>query len=121
MAGDEASLVTSEEHRRFANVPALALPAHWHRRIARSHHRFHVGVIALVGCVDHRRLAGFLIRVHEAGIAVIHEPKINAWQFHGMLKETIFLPNALGISLPFPSEKLTEAAVESTLGRRRSR
>jgi TetR/AcrR family transcriptional regulator, regulator of autoinduction and epiphytic fitness len=66
------------------------------------------------------RLAGFLIRVHEAGIANIREPKINAWQFHGMLKETIFLPNALGIRLPFSSDKLIETAVESTLGTRRN-
>jgi TetR/AcrR family transcriptional regulator of autoinduction and epiphytic fitness len=67
------------------------------------------------------RLSGFLTRVHKAGLAEIREPKINAWQFHGMLKETIFLPNALGITLPFTSEKLIKTAVESTLGTRRVR
>jgi hypothetical protein len=45
--------------------------------------------------------AGFPVRVHEAGIANIREPQINARQFHGMLKETMFLPNAFGMRLPF--------------------
>ena len=67
------------------------------------------------------RLAAFLERVHKAGLAEIREPVINAWQFHGMLKETIFLPNALGITLAFTSKTLIEAAVESTLGSRRLR
>jgi hypothetical protein len=59
--------------------------------------------------------------VREAGIANIREPKINARQFHGMLKETMFLPNALGMRLPFSSHTLIETAVESTLGTRRNR
>ena len=67
------------------------------------------------------RLAAFLDRVHATGIAEIRESKINAWQFHGMLKETMFLPNALGITLPFSSETLIRTAVESTLGMRRLR
>ncbi len=67
------------------------------------------------------RLGGFLVRVHEAGIANIREPKVNAWQFHEMLEETIFLPNALGIRLPFSSDTLIDTAVESTLGTRRNR
>ena len=64
------------------------------------------------------RLAAFLSRVHELGIADVSEPTVAAWQFHGMLKETVFLPRALGLPRLFSSRRVIATAVASTLHRR---
>ena len=61
------------------------------------------------------RLTGFLEFVVAEGISDIPNPAIAAWQFHGMLKEPIFLPTALGLPRPFPAKQVVASAVRLAL------
>jgi TetR/AcrR family transcriptional regulator, regulator of autoinduction and epiphytic fitness len=61
------------------------------------------------------RLTDFLARVSANGLAQVGDPAIAAWQFHGMLKEPVFLPRALGLPAPFDSEAVVASAVRRAL------
>lgn len=48
LAGDEPRLVRCEECGSFSDIPALPLPKHGHRVIARPHHVLDAGAIPIV-------------------------------------------------------------------------
>lgn len=62
-----------------------------------------------------RGLTTFFGFLHNAGITDIPDPRLSAWQFHGMLKETVFLPAALGLKPVFTDKAIVETAVRATL------
>ncbi len=63
------------------------------------------------------RLTKFFEHVVSEGLSDIPNPAIAAWQFHGMLKEPIFLPTALGLAKPFSAKQVVASAVRLALPR----
>lgn len=62
-----------------------------------------------------RGLIAFFDYLHRDGLADIPDARLSAWQFHGMLKETVFLPAALGLKPLFEDKAIVDTAVRTAL------